>query len=153
MEVRDLLRFEHCGRTVYTLEDPAGLRCPVCDVVVRSGLMEAPVRIQIPVGNGHQVACCFLIASPDGAGGFSFINNVMRSEGRQPISRECFTSQYVLPRMKMTSSDTDTALQINTRFPDDAANVVSRLQPGNQVCHRRREEEETEADKSDREEH
>lgn len=70
MEVRDLLRFEHCSRTVYKLEDPAGLRCPVCGVVVRSGLMEAPVRIQIPVGNGHRAACCFLIACRDGVGGF-----------------------------------------------------------------------------------
>ncbi|XP_056253524.1 MKRN2 opposite strand, tandem duplicate 1 isoform X2 [Seriola aureovittata] len=192
MEIRDLLRFRHCGRTVYTLDGPAGLWCPVCGLAVRLGLMEAPVRIQIPVGDGHRAACCFLITSRHGVAGFSeekeselhvgisnsegvvfsytesgvqcqqqgweqsiivplidpsndslsfrklwdkqletyshlntwtadrfqeerefgsccygfalsFINHVMRAEGRRTISSECFTSQYILPRMEMTS--------------------------------------------------
>ncbi|XP_071351424.1 MKRN2 opposite strand, tandem duplicate 1 [Trachinotus anak] len=192
MEIRDLLRFRHCGRTVYTLDGAAGLWCPVCAQAVRLGLMDAPVRIQVPVGNGHRAACCFLIASRQGVAAFreeneselhvgisnsegvvfsytesgvqcqqqgweqsivvplvapsndslsfrmlwdkqleayshlniwtpdrfweqrefgsccygfalSFINHVMREECKQPISRECFTSQYILPRIEMTS--------------------------------------------------
>ncbi|XP_040889994.1 MKRN2 opposite strand, tandem duplicate 1 [Toxotes jaculatrix] len=192
MELRDLLRFRHCGRTVYTLDGlavSAGPRCPVCVQSVRVGLMEAPVRIQTPVRDGHRAACCFLITSRHGAAGFSaqnhselhvgisssegivfsytesglqcqqqgweqsiivplvapsddclsfrtlwdeqlewfsrlnswtadrfqeqrefgsccygfalsFINHVIRSKGREPISRQRFTSEYILPRME-----------------------------------------------------
>uniref|UniRef100_A0A7N6A4W1 MKRN2 opposite strand, tandem duplicate 2 n=1 Tax=Anabas testudineus TaxID=64144 RepID=A0A7N6A4W1_ANATE len=195
MELRDLLRFRHCSRTIYTLVYPAGpawLRCPVCGQVVRLSLTEAPVRIRTPITDGHRAACSFLITSQHGAAGFSelnrselhvgisnsegsvfsytesgiqcqlvgweqsiiiplvapgndslcfrtvwdkhlrkfshlntwtadrfqeerefgsccygfalsFINHVMRSEGSEPISRECFTSQYVLPRMEVAS--------------------------------------------------
>ncbi|GAA6233085.1 MKRN2 opposite strand protein-like [Lates japonicus] len=71
MEFRDLLRFRHCGRTVYTLHGPAGLRCPVCGLAVRLGLMEAPIRIQTPFRDGHRTTCCFLITSRHGAAGFS----------------------------------------------------------------------------------
>lgn len=41
-------------------------------------------------------SCCYGFA-------LSFINHVMRSEGNKPISREHFTSQYVLPKMEMAS--------------------------------------------------
>ncbi|XP_029358808.1 MKRN2 opposite strand, tandem duplicate 1 [Echeneis naucrates] len=192
METGDLVRFRHCGRTVYTLGSPAGLWCPACGLAVRLGLMEAPVRIRIPLRDGHRTACCFLITSRFGAAGFSeeneselhvgisnskgvvfnytesgircqqqgweqsiviplvapsndslsfrmlwdeqletysrlntwtaarfqeqrefgsccygfalsFINHVMKEEGKQPISRERFTSQYILPRTEATS--------------------------------------------------
>ncbi|XP_044205635.1 MKRN2 opposite strand, tandem duplicate 1 [Thunnus albacares] len=189
MELRDLLRFSHCGRTVYTLD---GLRCPVCGQAVHFGLTEAPVRIRAPVRNGHRASCCFLMTSQQGPAGFreenqselhvgvsnsagvvfsyteggvtcqqqgweqsiivplvapsnrilsfttlwdkhlemfahldtwtpdrfqeerefgsccygfalGFINYLMRSQGHQPISRDCFTAQFVLPRMETTS--------------------------------------------------
>ncbi|KAM7421785.1 hypothetical protein PAMA_010033 [Pampus argenteus] len=198
MELGDLLRFNHCRRTVYTLDAlaapaaPASLRCPVCSQEVRLGLVEAPVRIRAPVRNGHRASCCFLMMSQQGAAGFreeneselhvgisnsagvvfsyteggvtcqqqgweqsiiiplvapsnrirsfmmlwdkhlemfahldtwapdrfqeerefgsccygfalGFINHVMRSQGHQPISRELFTAQFVLPRMETTS--------------------------------------------------
>ncbi|CAK6976707.1 MKRN2 opposite strand%2C tandem duplicate 1 [Scomber scombrus] len=73
MELRDLLRFSHCGRTVYRLEEPAacsGLRCPVCGQLVRFGLAEAPVRIRCPFRNGHHASCCFIMTSQQGAEGF-----------------------------------------------------------------------------------
>ncbi|XP_054640947.1 MKRN2 opposite strand, tandem duplicate 1 [Dunckerocampus dactyliophorus] len=189
MELGDLLRFTHCGNTVFTSADEAGLRCPVCGQAVRFALSEAPVRIQCPIRDGHRASCCFLVTSQSGAIGLSeekeselhvgicnseglvfsytelgvqcqqqgweqsiiiplvapsncipdfkrrwdaqlevfaaldtwtpdrfqeerefgsccygfalgFINQVMMSQGKQPISRECFTSEYVLPRIE-----------------------------------------------------
>lgn len=70
MDVRDLLRFRHCGQTVFTLDAAAGLRCPVCTQAVRLGLAEAPVRIRAPISDGHKSACCFIITSRFGAAGF-----------------------------------------------------------------------------------
>lgn len=75
MELRDLLRFRHCSRTIYTLVYPAGpawLRCPVCGQVVRLSLTEAPVRIRTPITDGHRAACSFLITSQHGAAGFRY---------------------------------------------------------------------------------
>ncbi|XP_029007784.2 MKRN2 opposite strand, tandem duplicate 1 [Betta splendens] len=195
MERRDLLRFRHCGLTVYVLDESAGpalLLCPLCGQAVRFSLTEAPVRVRTPVRDGHRAACSFLITSQHGVAGLSeendselhvgisssrglvfsytelgvqcqkvgweqsivvpllspgddslrfrtlwdkhletfsglniwtadrfqeqrefgsccygfalsFVNNVMRSEGKGLISREHFTSQYVLPKMEMAS--------------------------------------------------
>ncbi|XP_051932099.1 MKRN2 opposite strand, tandem duplicate 1 [Hippocampus zosterae] len=190
MELGDLLRFSHCGRTVFTVADaapaPAGLlRCPECGLAPSFSLAEAPVRVRAPVVDGHRTSCCFLVTSWHGLDGLSeetdcelhvgisnsqgvvlsytesgvqrdqngweqsivvhlvspgncipnwdtqldhfaamdmwtadrfeeqrefgsccygfalgFINQLMMSQGRQPITREHFTSHLVLPRVE-----------------------------------------------------
>ncbi|XP_049590336.1 MKRN2 opposite strand, tandem duplicate 1 [Syngnathus scovelli] len=189
MELGDLLRFSHCGRTVFTDAD-AGvlLRCPECGRAPSLSLAEAPVRLRAPVVNGHRTGCCFLVTSRYGAVGLSeesdcelhvgisdsegavwsysesgirrqhhgweqsiavplvapgdcipdwdmrlehfatldewtperfeeqrefgsccygfalgFINQLMTSQGRRPITKEHFTSDLVLPRVKAAS--------------------------------------------------
>ncbi|XP_077386789.1 MKRN2 opposite strand, tandem duplicate 1 isoform X2 [Festucalex cinctus] len=189
MELSDLLRFSHCGRTVFTAPSPAGLRCPECDQAPRFSLAEAPVRVRAPVVNGHRTSCCFLVTSRHGADGLSeeancelhvgisnsegvvlsytesgvrrqqhgweqsvavplvapgdcipnwdtqldrfaamdtwtpdrfeeqrefgsccygfalgFINQLMMSQGKQPITRQRFTTDLVLPRLEAASS-------------------------------------------------
>nr|XP_057911133.1 MKRN2 opposite strand, tandem duplicate 1 [Doryrhamphus excisus] len=86
MELGDLLRFTHCGNTVFTSADAAGLRCPVCGQVVRFALSEAPVRIQCPIRDGHRTSCCFLVTSQSGAVGLGEENSelhvgISNSEG------------------------------------------------------------------------
>ncbi|XP_061899236.1 MKRN2 opposite strand protein-like [Entelurus aequoreus] len=192
MELGDLLRFTHCGKTVFTLADAAGLWCPVCGQKVRFALSDAPVRIRSPIRDGHHASCCFLVTSQGGTASLSeekdselhvgisssdglvfsytefgvqrqvqgweqsiiiplvapgnhisdfkrkwdtqlgefaaldiwtpdrfqeerefgsccygfalgFINRVMTLQGKQSISRECFTSHYVLPRIESAS--------------------------------------------------
>ncbi|XP_077459469.1 MKRN2 opposite strand, tandem duplicate 1 [Stigmatopora argus] len=72
MELVDLLRFSHCGRTVWTATPatPATpLRCPECGRAPRFPLAEAPVRVRAPVVDGHRTSCCFLVTSREGADG------------------------------------------------------------------------------------
>ncbi|XP_061640952.1 MKRN2 opposite strand, tandem duplicate 1 [Phyllopteryx taeniolatus] len=190
MELGDLLRFSHCGRTALTAADaaPAGRRCPECGRAPSFSLAEAPVRLRSPIADGHRTSCCFLVTSRDGADGLSeekdcelhvgisnsegvvlsytesgvqrqqhgwqqsiviplvapgdriphwdeqldrfaatdawtphrfeeqrefgsccygfalgFINQMLMSQGKQPISRERFTSDLVLPRVRAAS--------------------------------------------------
>ncbi|XP_077583004.1 MKRN2 opposite strand, tandem duplicate 1 [Stigmatopora nigra] len=72
MELVDLLRFSHCGRTVWTATSatPATpLRCPECGRAPSFPLAEAPVRVRAPVVDGHRTGCCFLVTSREGADG------------------------------------------------------------------------------------
>ncbi|XP_057702497.1 MKRN2 opposite strand, tandem duplicate 1 isoform X2 [Corythoichthys intestinalis] len=74
MDLRDLLRFSHCGRTVWTAADAASagpLRCPECGRTPSFPLAEAPVRVRAPVVDGHRTSCCFLVTSREGADGLS----------------------------------------------------------------------------------
>ncbi|XP_061788237.1 MKRN2 opposite strand protein-like isoform X2 [Nerophis lumbriciformis] len=71
MELGDLLRFTHCGKTVFTLADAAGMWCPVCGQKVRFALSDAPVRIRSPIRDGHHASCCFLVTSQGGTASLS----------------------------------------------------------------------------------
>ncbi|XP_026096517.1 MKRN2 opposite strand, tandem duplicate 1 [Carassius auratus] len=61
-----LIRFTHCGRSIFSFSGPGELQCPVCQQRVRFGLLDAPVALPCPFRSGHTVPCALLIACARG---------------------------------------------------------------------------------------
>ncbi|XP_034020350.1 MKRN2 opposite strand protein [Thalassophryne amazonica] len=69
-----LLRFEHCGRFVFTDAGSVGsgsVGCPLCQQPLQLSLLDAPVRVPCPFTDGHRTCCCLVISSRLGPSGFS----------------------------------------------------------------------------------
>ncbi|KAM6979840.1 MKRN2 opposite strand, tandem duplicate 1 [Aplochiton taeniatus] len=103
---RSLLKFKHCGKTIYTFDDlnnsndllqPAEpKRCPICHERMRFGLLDAPVIVPNPFRNGHLVSCAFLIGSQLGP---AFISERHESELHVGVTNckgvlMCFNSPF-----------------------------------------------------------
>ncbi|TMS01409.1 MKRN2 opposite strand protein [Larimichthys crocea] len=112
---QSIIRLTHCEKEIFCFSVPD--EYPSCGEELKgSRLQEAPVSLPSPLTNGHKSSCCLLVApAHDNFNRFHdddhncftfcllFINGVLAAEGRSSLSRDAFTSTFILPRMRRVS--------------------------------------------------